>query len=473
MNSKNMKNNEMIHIMEKQMRSFILACSFVFAFSFIPTSKAMAENKNLTMDECLKMTLDYSRDILLAREGMNISEGRYIEERAAAFPYIGTETSIKRYRDESIEKSGLPPAFSQILGIPSPNLEQSEMESKLTLAQPVFTWGQVSAAINAAKFDMKASELKLHDVRQLALRESATVFYGLLLAIELEKTAKDSVEQKKRHLDEAERKYKMEVATDYDVLAARVALTNAEPDLTKAKNSIRLLKDRVRYFTGLEGDFEAKGTLVCDIKKPEGLEKVIEEAGENRPDVKYYKTQVETFSELVKVAKGSNKPRLDIKGELGMKKYVEQGEDYPGKNWNAGLYLTFPLFDGLRGKGQVMQAESRVTSYEIELKKLEDQILLDARQSINDVNEAIEIVKSLEATTVQADRLLKMAEAGYKFGVKTKLEVDDAESNLLNAKINLASARHDYLVAMTRLNWVMGRNLKDSVPDTCGGSTGK
>lgn len=449
------------------MKPFFRITTLFLALSVMTVTYASAEQKSLSMDECLKLTLDYSRDILLAKEGINISEGRYIEERASAFPYIGTETSIKRYRDEAIEKTGLPPTYSQILGVPSPTLEQNELESKLTLAQPIFTWGQVSAAINAAKHDMKASEYKLQEVRQLALRESATVFYDLLLAVELEKTAKDNIEQKQRHLNEAERKFKMEVATDYDVLSARVALTNAEPQLTRVKNTLRLLKDRVRYFTGMEGDFEANGTLVCDIEKPENLEKILSEANANRPDIKYYMSQVDTFNELVKVAKGSNKPRLDLKGELGIKKYVEQGEDYPGKNWNAGLYLTFPLFDGLRGKGQVMQAESRVTSYEVELKKLQDQILLDARQAINDVNESIEIVNSLEATTVQADRLLKMAESGYKYGVKTKLEVDDADSNLLSARINLARARHDYLAAKTKLNWVMGRDLKESLTNNC------
>lgn len=444
-------------------KSLLSATAMILAISLVPVPDTEAEQKNLTMNDCLNLTLEYSRDILLAKEGINISEGRYIEERASAFPYIGTEVNVKRYRDEALEKSGLPDVYARMLRIPSPTLEQNEMEAKLTLAQPIFTWGQVTAAINAAKHDMKASEFKLQEVRQLALRESATGFYDLLLAMELEKTASDNIAQKKRHLDEAERKYRMEVATDYDVLAARVAMTNAEPELTRAQNNIRLLQDRVRYFTGIEGDFEAKGSLVTRIEGPEELDKIVGEANDNRPDIKYLKSQADTFTELVSVAEGSNKPRLDLKGEIGTKKYIENGEEYPGKNWNAGLYLTFPLFDGFRGKGRVIQAESRVTSYKVELKKLNDQILLDARQSINDVNEAIKIVKALEAVTKQAERLLSMAESGYKYGVKTRLEVDDADSNLLSSKINLASARHDYLVAKTRLDWVMGRDLRESM----------
>ena len=49
-----------------------------------------------------------------------------------------------------------------------------------------------------------------------------------------------------------------------------------------------------------------------------------------------------------------------------------------------------------------------------------------------------------------------MAEKGYEFGVKTKLEVDDAQLNVLDAKGNLAKARRDYSVALVTYAWVRG-----------------
>jgi HAE1 family hydrophobic/amphiphilic exporter-1 len=45
---------------------------------------------------------------------------------------------------------------------------------------------------------------------------------------------------------------------------------------------------------------------------------------------------------------------------------------------------------------------------------------------------------------------------GYEYGVKTKLEVDDAQLNLRSARSNLASAERDYRVALTNLEWVAG-----------------
>jgi outer membrane protein TolC len=45
---------------------------------------------------------------------------------------------------------------------------------------------------------------------------------------------------------------------------------------------------------------------------------------------------------------------------------------------------------------------------------------------------------------------------GSEFGVKTKLDVDDAALIRMQARSNLARARRDYLVALATLDWVMG-----------------
>ena len=49
-----------------------------------------------------------------------------------------------------------------------------------------------------------------------------------------------------------------------------------------------------------------------------------------------------------------------------------------------------------------------------------------------------------------------MAEKGFEFGVKIRLEVDDAQLNLLQARSNLARAQRDYRVARVNYEWAMG-----------------
>jgi outer membrane protein TolC len=132
------------------------------------------------------------------------------------------------------------------------------------------------------------------------------------------------------------------------------------------------------------------------------------------------------------------------------------GYQADGPNWSVGLYVTFPIFDGLRTRGKVAAAKSDVSTLRIEEAKLKDSISVQVRDACNAVKEAGEIVKALSGTLTQAERLLFMAERGYEYGVKTKLDVDDAQLNLIQAKGNLARSKRDYLVAITNLEWVKG-----------------
>ncbi len=420
-----------------------------------PSSKPETRNRTdagriIDLPECLSLTLGYSRDVLIADEARHFSQGRYVEERAAALPQLRADASAARVYDGSFVLPGI-------------EGQHNLFSANLNLSQALFTWGQIGAAIRAAQYDKASTEHQLQEARQLAMREAATGFYDLLLAFELESAARDNLLQKQRVLDEAQRKHQMEVATDYDVLAARVEATNAEPAVTRAENTIRLARDRLRYYMGVQGDFDITGSLSCRLMPPLSLAEALDRAQANRPDVAFYESRMGVFKELVKVARGGNKPRLDFKGNAGRTAIKEIDRDYPGGYWDAGVYLSFPFFDGLATQGRVMQAQSRLVTTELEMKRLLDQIALDARDSINQVNESIQIVKGLEASVAQAERLLKMAESGFQYGVKTKLEVDDAQLNYLQARVNLARARRDYLTAWTRLHWTMGEDLQQAL----------
>jgi HAE1 family hydrophobic/amphiphilic exporter-1 len=240
-----------------------------------------------------------------------------------------------------------------------PFADHNDYASTVT-TQVVFTWGQVHAAIRAAKHDKAASTYLLEQARQLALRESATIFYTLLLAEELADVARDNLKQKQRHLDEAQRKFQAGVAMEYDVLAAQVASANAEPEVTRAENDVRLVRDRLRYFLGIQEDFGIRGELSSTLAPPPPLADVLDRAREQRPEVAYYAERLGVFRELVTVAKAGDKPRVEFRGNAGYAKADYNNLDLSGERWDAGVFLSFPFFDGFRTKGQVDQARSRM-----------------------------------------------------------------------------------------------------------------
>ena len=402
-----------------------------------------ADVRTLTLDQALAIAAEKNHDIAKAREYGAYVQGRYIEERSAALPQLALNGAAQVSRDESQQIIG---AFSR----------QYTRTIDLTLSQPLYTWGKVSAAIRAAEVGLKTADEQLRLARQGASRDVATAFYDVLLAAELRRLAGENLAQKQRHADEAHRKFATGVATDYDVLAADVAVANARPEVIRTENQLRISRERLRFFLVLDDEVAATGTLERAPELPPALDTARDVALRRRPDLQDLRHRVGIYRELVTIAAAENKPRLDLKGGTGWHHLDVGGIREDGAAWNVGIFLSFPFFDGFKTSGRVQQANSDLATRQIEEARLLDSIDLELRTAIAAVQEATEVVTALGGTVTQADRLLQMAEKGYEFGVKTKLDVDDAQLNLLQAKSNLARARRDYLVAGVGLQWTMG-----------------
>ena len=239
---------------------------------------------------------------------------------------------------------------------------------------------------------------------------------------------------------------------------AEVAVANARPEVIRTENLIRTSREKLRFLLGLENrEVDAQGTLSIPLNPYPTFEDSLPLAWKNRPELANYKHRIGIAEELVTIAKAGNMPHPEPEGWIRVAKCgLFQPGQASGAVWTAGLFVTFPFFDGLRTQGKVAQAKSELSTLKIEEAKLVDAIVLQTREAVNFVREAGEIVKGLSGTLSQAQKLLSMAEKGFTFGVKTRLEVNDAQLNLIRAQGNLAKARRDYLVAQTQLEWVMG-----------------
>lgn len=432
-------------------RHLILITAFLLMapLGTLPSTEALGEEKEvqiLTLEESLQIAAEKNRDIQKALEFKNQLEGRYVEERAAALPQFVITSHVTNQRDESQKAigSGLFP------------LRTNTRSVELGLSQALFTWGQIGAAIRAAKAGMATAEDQLRIFRQAAFRDVSASFYDILFAKALHTIALQKMEQKIRHYDEARKKYSAGVATDYDVLVSKVAAENARPDVIRTENLIRISRDNLRFLMGHAQEVDVKGSLETAITSYPKYENAVEVAVKNRPELSDLRHRIGVAQELVKIAQAGDKPRLDFKAGYGWRDLDLGREQANGSAWSAGLFVTYPIFDGMRTRGQVSQAKSNVATLKIEETKLLDSISLEVRDACNAVQEAGEIVKALSGTVSQAERLLYMAEKGYEYGVKTRLDVEDAEFNLVQAKGNLARSQRDYVVSRVNLEWVVG-----------------
>lgn len=427
-----------------------LACAAVLCVQAPSRLFAQEATKTLTLDQALSIAMEQNRDVQKAIEYQKWVQGKYVEERAAALPHFTLTASGQRVYDDSI--LGLYGAYATIFP-----KQQDVTGGEVAMSQALYTWGQVGAAIRAAKLGIASASDQLRQFRQAAWRDVSAAFYDVLLAKEVNAIAAQNLQQKEAHLEEADKRYALGTATDYDVLAARVAVENARPEVIRSANQVSTAVKKLQFLLADSGDaIDVEGTLEAEVAEPPGYGPCLQAALAHRPDLQGMEHRSEVYGQLVKIANAGDKPRLDFRANYGRREYEVDPLTSSGKLWSAGLYISFPFFDGLKTRGQVLQARSDQATAEIEVAKLRDSVALEVRYAVDTAREAGEIVKALAGTADQAERLLAMANKGFEYGVKTKLDVDDAQLAFIQARGNLARARRDYKVALVNLDWVQG-----------------
>jgi outer membrane protein len=171
-----------------------------------------------------------------------------------------------------------------------------------------------------------------------------TAFCGVLVARELARIAEADVAQKQRHLDETTRRHALGTATDYDVLAAQVALDNARPSVIRSANRVRLAREQLRFLLAEASPVEARGELAVPVVAAPTCQDAL--ALVNRPELGELAAQASIYGELVTIARAANKPRLDFSGSWGRRSLALKTLSSDGTLWTAGLFATVPLFDG-------------------------------------------------------------------------------------------------------------------------------
>ncbi|MEI6704396.1 MAG: TolC family protein, partial [Deltaproteobacteria bacterium] len=264
----------------------------------------------MTLDQALSIAMEKNRDIEKAREYAKYVQGKYVEERSAALPQFSINGSASLARDESQKAlmGASPRQYSRLVD--------------LTVSQPLYTWGKVNAAIRAAELGLKTADEQLRIYRQAAYRDVATAYYDILLAKVLHQLSVEHQSQKQRHLDEANRKFSAGVATDYDVLAAEVALDNARPEVVRSENSIRITRERLRFLLalGVEEVDATAGSLErpsAERPIPVNYEDALLSARKRRPELADLRLRIGIYDELISIANADDKPRLDLKGGAG------------------------------------------------------------------------------------------------------------------------------------------------------------
>jgi outer membrane protein TolC len=124
-------------------------------------------------------------------------------------------------------------------------------------------------------------------------------------------------------------------------------------------------------------------------------------------------------------------------------------------NWNAGLVFSWPLYDGVvRARANASRQLERARHAEAEA--LRQRVVADVQQAYEALRVAEEALPALGRAASAASANYDQADARFKAGLATQLELADAEALRTDAEIGLAVGRFQASSARARLGRAMG-----------------
>ncbi len=459
----------------KIVNSIWLSVIFI-CFLLSITSSVNCQQITLTLEESIQTAMKNSISIKTAEERVKSAEQKVNETRSAMFPsasvtgsytYLGkTDTSsFSSLFGGGMGGFGAPArseqtGFGSMTGLPfTIKIPKDNYNVGLSVQQPLFTWGKIFNAYRQSELALEAEKQALESVKQQVIFDTTKAFYNVLLADELVKVTEMAVEQVQAHVKVAQDLVDAGMATNFDLLRAKVQLANVRSQLIKMQNLSRLAKDGFKNTIGLslDVDINLKGEISYRPLEAD-LDSLLKIAMENRPELRQFEIQEQIGEKIVSLAKAGNKPNLAFvynyayKSNADTIKDVFSQDKYKWNNsWNLTFALSFPLFDGFATRAKVKQAKSAVNQIKIGKEQLINGITLDVRSSFMSFQEAKELLKVQEETVQQAEESLRIANLRYKNGMITNVELMDAELAFTQAQTNYSNALNDYVIAIARL----------------------
>ena len=406
------------------------------------TGSAHVLTGDLTLDRAVQTALAQNPEILKQLQEIERTRGQIVEVRAQALPHLGV-TGAFNYQDPRLTEingrsrgsssastvtttttapDGTASTTQTAIPVTATNFSQSGVGDKswnvnITAKQVLYAGGQVRAAIHIAKFTEDSSYFQLRDIVDQIISQTRSQFYDVLLTRALITVQEESISLLSDQLKDQQNRLDAGTVPRFNVLRAEVELSNARPDLIRARNSYLLAELQLAKTLGLDPGPNGKPTFNCTgefqiIERPLGLLNALQLAREKRAYLKVQRQQILIAKEQIKVALAGYKPRLDASAGYEFRNSRLSDElDKVVDGWFYGVTGSWNIFDGLETAGKVQQARAQLASSKINYDDSVQKVELEVQQSYANLQAARETIRSQQKNVEQALEDLEFADA--------------------------------------------------------------
>jgi outer membrane protein len=316
--------------------------------------------------------------------------------------------------------------------------------AQLRITQPIYTGGRTEAAVNQAEKLVLAQRAQLVAAEQQVLLQSVTAYVDVVRAEAVLSLDEGNEKVVRDQRDSARRRRAAGAASDTDVSQAESRLALAGAERAQAEAALKSARAVYRQVIG-----EDPATLTPPGLPP-GLSASEEEAvaaAAGHPTVVAAQFAEKAARDGVDVVLGEMLPQVSIEGDLLTDKETAR----------ILAKVTFPLYQAGSVDARTRSSKETYGVRRFDTDTQRRQAATEAAAAWYALDAARSQIASFDAQVVTAKQALAGTRRDEAAGVRTLLDVLDAQQELLGAETNLVGARHDEVVAAYRLLAAVGR----------------
>lgn len=386
-----------------------------------------------------------------ARAARAAGQEKLPQGRALLLPSINLNANTT-FNDQTVQYHGA-------TTFPSGTSRYNSHGYSVNLTQPLFRQ-QNWLAYTEAELQVVQSEAQFRATEQELILRVAQAYFDVLVAqdgVQLAEAQKvaiaEQLEQAKRNFDvgsatitdthEAQARYDLTEARE---IAARNELDNRQHALQQ------LINATPPALNHLGADFDP------ETPQPAEMEKWVDTALLNSPTIIIAQMGAELAEKEVARNRSGHYPTLDLVASYANNDANGStfGVGSESTSKSIGVQLNLPLFQGGATQSRWREAEANRERARQELENARRTAATQTRQAYLGVVSGIARVKALQQAVISSESVLEASKLGHEVGVRTNLDVLNAQQQLYATRRDLYQAQYDYLLGRLRLKAATG-----------------
>jgi outer membrane protein len=343
-----------------------------------------------------------------------------------------------------------------------PSAHYTTKNYAVTLSQPIFRLQNWIAIGQARTAVVQAEAVLANATQDLGLRLSQAYFDVLLAQdnVALSQAQKSAIDQQ---LAQAKRNFEVGTATIVDTLEAQARFDQASAKEIADRNDLEVKRRALQVLLGtvpqnLSG---LREPLVLAEPQPADIEQWVKTAAESNFQVAIARANFDIAQQEISRQRAGHLPTLDLTGSLGRNDNPSNAvPNVVGPVTNSssiGLTLSVPIFSGGLTQSRVREAVALRDRAQQELENAQRNVAQSVRASFLNVTSGIAQVRALEQAQVSTQSQLDSTILGRDVGVRTSVDVLNAQQQVFQTRRDLQSARYNYLLNTLRLKSAAGQ----------------